>query len=1129
MKTWQKIITAVATFAVLFNSFAAPLTVLAQETPTPEPTSTPIESPAPTETSTPLPTETPTTTPEATVEPTVTPDPTSTPDASPTEIASPTPEVTPEATDLVTPIPSDQPTVEQAPESNPTVQGPPASTEPEVTPTVSPTFTPVEVPEDASITTTVVETSVIPVTVQENSWFKLITDKLDYAPDEMAIITGSNFDPNKTYSITVSSSDDPATSSTKDIVTDSNGGFTFYYQLDGNYRPNYSVEVKDGESVVATTTFTDHSSVSLSINSGNSTTTSRDVTLSISYNATPVPTTSWYLNVDTPTSCNSSLSWGSSEAYSNTKAWQLTSGYGDKKVCIKTSHVTGNSQYDDAEIKYVAPTTGTIKVIKDVVPNDSSLWDFAIAGPTNSSVNGLGDGGQSIAVTSNTGSYTITETTGTNSSNYTTTYSCLNATAPVISGSGMIASFTLSVNQNIVCTFTNTALAQPTLKLVKSVDQGPGQASDWTLNASGTTNGFSDAGNSTSFHTVSAGTAYTLSETPVGGNAQGYSQFGSWQCSAGSLVGSVLTLGAGQNVTCTITNNRDTGSLKVHKYTDLNGDGDWDETNEKSDSNANTLGFRWMLDGGAQQTFGNTVNGWATSTPYYNHTLDEYAPSGYHFVGWYVNGGNGSCTNPDGTSLGFVPTVTKNIPTEITLCNARDKMGSIKIVKSADPLTHETFHFHTSSNIGGSHDNFNLEGNDDSDDNSITYSGLSSGHYWVSEESKNGWHFDSVSCTGGGVVYEGSKAIISLTNQDVVCTYYNTESGSISGHKWNDLNGNGVWDQECHEGYWEGHDHNRHWHEGYCEYTEPALDDWRIFIDGNSNGTYDTGETHYHTDYDGDYEFSNLVPGNYSICEELQSGWSNTYPGTVCQNITVGAGENKNDVNFGNREIPQVGTVTVTKFNDLNRDENWDTGDGENEPTLNDWEIILDKTTQRTVAGQTVFSNLTPGNHFLSENIQTGWVQTNIYCDRNNQVFEVAALGVLQGPAGYVVNVPAGGNVNCYIGNFQVNSKVLLAKSNNRPSGVGQSDTVTYTLSLENTGNVNLENITIQDVPPGGFAYVAGSTIIDGVASSDPSISGSKLSWTIAGIAAKATVTIVYQLKTPGDLSEVKLISELKL
>lgn len=226
----KKAVSFIATFAILFNSLVAPLSVLAQEV-TPEPTPTP----------------------KTIIEATAIP--TATPDATPTEITTPTPEATPEIVNLVTPVPTETPVATQTPESNST-DSTTLTTSPSAQPTTTPTFTPVPQVEDATISTTVVTTNIFPSTVQ-NDLFKLITDKIDYTPTEVAIISGSNFDGNKTYGLTVSSTDDPATSTTVDITTDGNGSFRYNYQLDDKYRPNYLVEVRDNLVIVANTTFKD--------------------------------------------------------------------------------------------------------------------------------------------------------------------------------------------------------------------------------------------------------------------------------------------------------------------------------------------------------------------------------------------------------------------------------------------------------------------------------------------------------------------------------------------------------------------------------------------------------------------------------------------------------------------------------------------------------------------------------------------------------------------------------------------------------------------------------------------------------------------------------------------------------
>ncbi|MBD2281359.1 CARDB domain-containing protein, partial [Aphanizomenon flos-aquae] len=85
--------------------------------------------------------------------------------------------------------------------------------------------------------------------------------------------------------------------------------------------------------------------------------------------------------------------------------------------------------------------------------------------------------------------------------------------------------------------------------------------------------------------------------------------------------------------------------------------------------------------------------------------------------------------------------------------------------------------------------------------------------------------------------------------------------GSISGQKWNDIDGDGVKDA-----------------------GESGLKDWIIYLDSNTNGQLDNGETFTTTDASGNYSFTNLRPGIYTVAEVQQPGWKQTFPGV---NITT--------------------------------------------------------------------------------------------------------------------------------------------------------------------------------------------------------------------------------------------------
>lgn len=136
-------------------------------------------------------------------------------------------------------------------------------TEPTSTPVVTATLTPTpEVTVTPSVLGDTAEsgtitTSILPYGMSRNDLLNptLFTDKDDYAPTEIAIITGTGFTPNTQYFLHITANN---LDQTYIIFSDENGEFTYSYQLDGTYRPDYQVEAKDiTGSVVTFTKFTD--------------------------------------------------------------------------------------------------------------------------------------------------------------------------------------------------------------------------------------------------------------------------------------------------------------------------------------------------------------------------------------------------------------------------------------------------------------------------------------------------------------------------------------------------------------------------------------------------------------------------------------------------------------------------------------------------------------------------------------------------------------------------------------------------------------------------------------------------------------------------------------------------------
>ncbi|MDB5356207.1 MAG: Cna domain protein [Phycisphaerales bacterium] len=83
-------------------------------------------------------------------------------------------------------------------------------------------------------------------------------------------------------------------------------------------------------------------------------------------------------------------------------------------------------------------------------------------------------------------------------------------------------------------------------------------------------------------------------------------------------------------------------------------------------------------------------------------------------------------------------------------------------------------------------------------------------------------------------------------------------SGAISGHFFNDLNGNGK-----------------------RETNEPALRYWAAYADLNNDGIWEQGEPIAYADYNGYFKIDGLAAGKYAIREIRQAGWTRTTPAGI--------------------------------------------------------------------------------------------------------------------------------------------------------------------------------------------------------------------------------------------------------
>ena len=183
-----------------------------------------------------------------------------------------------------------------------------------------------------------------------------------------------------------------------------------------------------------------------------------------------------------------------------------------------------------------------------------------------------------------------------------------NCDGGMLSGSDL----TLDPGDNVTCTITNDDDAA-SLTLVKHVENdngGQAQASAWTLHAGTNSVAGSESG---ALATDQAGT-YALSES---GGVAGYSA-SAWNCVGGSLSGDDVTIGLGEDATCTITNDDISPTITVNKII-VNDDGGL-----VTDENA----FGLQVDGGSVD------HGVTNTYDAGSHTVSELGLAGYAAGTW---------------------------------------------------------------------------------------------------------------------------------------------------------------------------------------------------------------------------------------------------------------------------------------------------------------------------------------------------------------------------------------------------------------------------------------------------------------------------------------------------------------
>ncbi len=180
---------------------------------------------------------------------------------------------------------------------------------------------------------------------------------------------------------------------------------------------------------------------------------------------------------------------------------------------------------------------------------------------------------------------------------------------------------------------------------------------------------------------------------------------------------------------------------------------------------------------------------------------------------------------------------------------------------------------------------------------------------------------------------------------------------AVGGIKFEDVNANGVRDP-----------------------GEPGLEGFTITLTSTAPGG-PPPQTSV-TDANGNFLFTSVAPGTYTLSETLRQGFSLTVPAGNSITVTLSAGGSSIDNVFGNFRGVLTGTITGAKFNDVNGNGARDAGEpglpgvtitrtaSINDPATAQLSVVTD------AQGNFTFANVPFGTFTLTETVPPGFVQT---------------------------------------------------------------------------------------------------------------------------------------------------------
>jgi serine-aspartate repeat-containing protein C/D/E len=256
-------------------------------------------------------------------------------------------------------------------------------------------------------------------------------------------------------------------------------------------------------------------------------------------------------------------------------------------------------------------------------------------------------------------------------------------------------------------------------------------------------------------------------------------------------------------------------------------------------------------------------------------------------------------------------------------------------------------------------------------DGTFSFTGIPFGTYFLSESLPAGFK-QTVPAT------KEVQVSLSVGQPSVTGLIFGNQAvgASISGTKFNDANGNGVRDP-----------------------GEAGMSGITIRLTPSSGAALTAT-----TDASGNFSFTGLSPGTYVLSEAVPPGFVQTAPpppGTAT--FTVVAGQAVTGVLVGNLAAPSAGSISGTKYLDLNANGVLDAGDRGYPGIVIVLTDAMGVQRQATsdASGNFSFTNLPPGSYTLTEIIPPGFAQT--------------LPGTPDHPTGYTITLAPGQNATGFI------------------------------------------------------------------------------------------------------------------